>query len=79
MCRSMLGQRLVARPMESIGKADWNNAERFMSKRTYSLFSRVVDYSPFFLGIHSLVLHEREAVAIIRMPQEQPAREQSTA
>ncbi|KAG9231679.1 putative polyketide synthase [Amylocarpus encephaloides] len=72
-------QRLTTGPMESIGKMERDDAERLMSKSTYSLFSRVVGYAPFFLGIHSLILQEREAVAIIRMPEEQPARDASSA
>jgi acyl carrier protein len=71
-------ERLVSGPMERITSSEIDT-ERFMCKRIYGLFARIVDYAPFFKGIRSLVLHEREAVATICMPDEQPAREESTS
>ncbi|KJZ75225.1 hypothetical protein HIM_05419 [Hirsutella minnesotensis 3608] len=70
-------ERLVSRPMLRITKS--NDVERLMSKRAYSLFSRVVDYAEFFRGIHSIALDVSEAVATINLPEKQPAREESTA
>ncbi|QGA14099.1 hypothetical protein EYB26_001752 [Talaromyces marneffei] len=71
-------ERLVSGPMERITSSEIDT-ERFMRRRTYGLFARLVEYAPFFKGIHSLVLHEREGVATICMPDEQPAREESTS
>lgn len=51
-----------------------------MSKRAYGLFSRVVDYDGFFRGMHSVTMYEpNEAVAVIRVPDGQPGRADSTA
>jgi acyl transferase domain-containing protein/2-polyprenyl-3-methyl-5-hydroxy-6-metoxy-1,4-benzoquinol methylase len=71
-------QRLVSGPMARIEGGD-NDAERLMSKRAYSLFGRVVDYAPHFKAIRSVTLSEQEAVAAIRLPDEQPGRDETTA
>ncbi|KAL2140421.1 hypothetical protein VTI28DRAFT_3841 [Corynascus sepedonium] len=73
-------QRLVSGPMTRIeGGVGDNDAERLMLKRAYSLFGRVVDYAPFFKAIRSVTLSEQEAVAAIRLPDDQPGREETTA
>ncbi|KAI0123144.1 hypothetical protein BJ170DRAFT_703922 [Xylariales sp. AK1849] len=72
-------QRLVSDPMDSVEQSGENDTERLMPKSTYSLFSLVVDYVPSFLGIQFMVRRKREALATIRMPEDQPAGDGSTA
>ncbi|KAK4244346.1 BcPKS16, polyketide synthase [Corynascus novoguineensis] len=73
-------QRLVSGPMARVeGGVGDHDAERLMLKRAYSLFGRVVDYAPFFKAIRSVTLSEQEAVAAIRLPEDQPGREETTA
>ncbi|KAH7142089.1 BcPKS16, polyketide synthase [Dactylonectria macrodidyma] len=71
-------ERLVSGAIDRIEHCE-KGVERLMAKRAYDLFARVVDYSHCFRGIRSIVLHERESVATIRLPAEQPSREESTA
>ena len=70
-------QRLVSGPIERIERLD-SDAERLMSKRAYGLFSRVVDYAPFFKAIQSITLSEKEAVASIKLPDGQPGRDETS-
>ncbi|KAI9667742.1 MAG: Type I Iterative PKS [Bathelium mastoideum] len=73
-------QRLVSEPIERLERLDNADAERLMSKRSYGLFGRVVDYATFFRGIRSITLAKHEAVAIISLAHDQqPNRDQSTA
>lgn len=51
--------------------------EKLMAKRAYSLFGRVVNYSDFFRGIASISIHEHEALADVRLPPNQPDRDES--
>ncbi|KAK4182798.1 ketoacyl-synt-domain-containing protein [Podospora australis] len=69
-------QRLVAGAVERVTTEP--EADFLKTKRAYSLFSRVVDYSPFMQGIFSLTLLESEAVAVVTVPDDQPGRENST-
>ncbi|GES58229.1 BcPKS16, polyketide synthase [Aspergillus terreus] len=55
-------------------------SERMLSKRAYDMFSRVVDYAPFFKGISRILIRGHEAVARVNIPSDgQPARNQSSA
>jgi acyl transferase domain-containing protein/SAM-dependent methyltransferase len=51
--------------------------ERLMAKRAYGLFSKVMNYPPFFQGISSVTLDGNEAVAIVKLPENQPGRDES--
>ncbi|TVY40548.1 3-methylorcinaldehyde synthase, partial [Lachnellula occidentalis] len=70
-------QRLVSGPTERLEKKE--DAEKLMSKRAYGLFALVVDYAPFFQGIHAITLDDWEAIATISLPENQPHREESTS
>ncbi|TVY45279.1 3-methylorcinaldehyde synthase [Lachnellula subtilissima] len=70
-------QRLVSGPTERLEKKE--DAEKLMSKRAYGLFALVVDYAPFFQGIHAITLDDWEAIATISLPEKQPNREESTS
>lgn len=56
---------------------DCETVERLMSKRAYGLFSRVMHYAPFFKGISSIAVDGNEAVAAIKLPENQPGRDES--
>ncbi|KAK4214758.1 conidial yellow pigment biosynthesis polyketide synthase, partial [Rhypophila decipiens] len=72
-------QRLVSSATRQLVSGE-QEADKLMSKRAYGLFSRVVDYDSFFRGMHSVTLHEEnEAVAVVRLPDGQPGRGESTA
>ncbi|GAB1312718.1 Polyketide synthase [Madurella fahalii] len=81
-------QRLVAGSAERVRSAP--DADTLTSHRAYALFSRVVDYAPFFRAISRVALRGREAAATVSLPdgpdgpnsqqqQQQPGRENSTA
>ncbi|KAM7212102.1 conidial yellow pigment biosynthesis polyketide synthase [Rhypophila decipiens] len=71
-------QRLVSSATRQLVSGE-QKADKLMSKRAYGLFSRVVDYDPFFRGMQSVSLHEEnEAVAVVRLPDGQPGRAEST-
>ncbi|KAL9092262.1 MAG: hypothetical protein Q9165_004436 [Trypethelium subeluteriae] len=70
-------QRLVTDSMENLDQKA--NVEKLLSIRAYALFGSVVDYAPFFRGITSIKLGEREAISEVRLPIEQPGRQESTA
>ncbi|KXX79217.1 Conidial yellow pigment biosynthesis polyketide synthase [Madurella mycetomatis] len=70
-------RRLVSDAIDRVSNSP--EADRLMSGRAYTLFSRVVDYDHFFRAMHCITLHEREAAATIRLPDGQPGREHSTA
>lgn len=55
------------------------DCEILYSKSAYSLFGSIVDYQPFLKGLHRVQFNLQEALAQIRIPRSQPAREQSTA
>ncbi|KAL9078892.1 MAG: hypothetical protein Q9157_002187 [Trypethelium eluteriae] len=70
-------QRLVTDSMDKLDqKAE---VEKLMSKRAYALFASVVHYECFFRGISSITLDEREAISEVQLPNDQPARAESTA
>ncbi|RAH61359.1 ketoacyl-synt-domain-containing protein [Aspergillus piperis CBS 112811] len=56
---------------------DCQTAERFMAKRAYGLFSKVMHYAPFLQGIQSVVVDGDEAVATVKLPEGQPGRIES--
>ncbi|KAG9235756.1 hypothetical protein BJ875DRAFT_421478 [Amylocarpus encephaloides] len=51
--------------------------ERLMAKRAYGLFTKVMHYAPFFKGITSMTVSGNEAVAVIKLPDNQPGRDES--
>ena len=59
-------QRLISGYVKSI--EDKKRIETLMSNRAYALFSRVVSYSDFFMGISNISLERSQAVAEIEMP-----------
>jgi acyl transferase domain-containing protein/SAM-dependent methyltransferase len=67
--------RLVESNIDKLQSSD--NVERLMSKRAYGLFSKVMHYPPFFQGISSIALNGNEAVAAIKLPENQPRRDES--
>ncbi|KAF2464017.1 BcPKS16, polyketide synthase [Lindgomyces ingoldianus] len=69
--------RLLGKRMDSL--ADNADAERMLSRRAYSLFSRVVTYATFLEGISSITMSGAEAVAKIVTPPGQPGVDESTA
>ncbi|KAL8704355.1 MAG: hypothetical protein Q9201_002480 [Fulgogasparrea decipioides] len=69
--------RLVKSAIERLQFCDM--AEQLLAKRAYGLFTKVMHYAPFFKGISSLKLHENEGIASIKLPADQPGREESTA
>ncbi|OJI91112.1 hypothetical protein ASPTUDRAFT_38010 [Aspergillus tubingensis CBS 134.48] len=56
---------------------DCQAAERFMARRAYGLFSKVMHYAPFLQGIQSVVVDGNEAVATVKLPEGQPGRIES--
>jgi hypothetical protein len=54
-----------------------DNIERHMAKRAYGLFTKVIYYAPFFKGISPMAVDGNETVAIIKLPDDQPGREES--
>ena len=74
---SSMFHRLVSGPTERLEKKE--DAEKLMLKRAYGLFALVVDYAPFFQGIHSITLDDWEAIATISLQENQPNREESTS
>ncbi|PWY75480.1 ketoacyl-synt-domain-containing protein [Aspergillus heteromorphus CBS 117.55] len=55
------------------------NAEKLLTRRAYSLFSRVVEYGELLQGITTITLGTNQAVAQIRVPSVTFARQESTA
>lgn len=55
------------------------DAERMLSRRLYSLFSRVVSYETFLRGVSDITMSGTKAVARIVTPPSQPGVEESTA
>jgi acyl transferase domain-containing protein/SAM-dependent methyltransferase len=68
--------RLVESSIEGVRRS--HDTERLKSKRAYGLFSKVMNYLPFFQGIKSLNLLESEAVAVVKFSDNQPYRDDST-
>jgi len=54
------------------------DAERLLSRRAYSLFSRVVTYAPFLKGITSIMMSGTTAVGNIATAPDQPGTAEST-
>ncbi|KAL3250624.1 hypothetical protein ABHI18_011097 [Aspergillus niger] len=52
-------------------------AERFLAKRAYELFTKVMHYAPFYKGIQSMVVDGDEAIATIKLPGGQPGQVES--
>ena len=69
--------RLAADSVELLEARE--NVDKLSTKRAYSLFASVVHYEHFYRGISTITLGEREAVATIQLPQNQPNQEESTA
>ena len=69
-------QRLISGGMRLL--RDNSNVEKLRSGRAYKLFSRVVDYGGNFRGISNIAMDDREALADIRIPEDQPHRDEST-
>ena len=67
--------RLVQSTINKIEASE--TVERLKSKRVYGLFLRVMHYAPFFKGISSLAVDGDEAVASIKLPEDQPGRHDS--
>lgn len=59
-------QRLISDKIKAI--EDAKRVETLRSNRAYALFSRVVSYSDFFMGISSISLEKYQAVAELDMP-----------
>ncbi|KAL4732947.1 hypothetical protein BDV11DRAFT_176169, partial [Aspergillus similis] len=69
--------RLVDSAMAQI--LDCATTERLMAQRAYALFTKAMHYAPFFKGIRSMAVARNEAVASVRLPEDQPGREESPA
>lgn len=48
--------------------------EQLQCDRAYKLFARVVEYDPFFMGMQSIQIDTHEALATIKLPDNQPNR-----
>ena len=69
--------RLVEAAITRLQSCD--TAERLMGKRAYGLFTKVMHYAPFFQGISSIIFNKSEALATVKLPANQPARDESLA
>lgn len=70
-------QRLVAGDMRRF--AHGSQKEMLQSGRAYGLFSRVVKYAQCFKGMRSIELNQHEALATVKLPNQQPHRSDSSA
>ena len=70
-------ERLLQQSMDRFRKR--TDVEKLMSKRAYGLFEPVVSYGQFFQAISHITLGENEALAAVKLQQNQPHREESTA
>ncbi|KAH8697261.1 hypothetical protein BGW36DRAFT_296668 [Talaromyces proteolyticus] len=70
-------QRLVSGDMRRF--VNNSQKEMLLSKRAYGLFSRVVTYDRCFKGIETIELDQHEALATVKVPDQQPHRGDSSA
>lgn len=65
-------ERLVTGQMRRLTSSP--GVEKLQCDRAYKLFARVVEYDPFFMGMQSIQIDTHEALATIKLPDNQPNR-----
>ena len=69
--------RLLGWPLDTLSSSE--SAEKLKSSRIYGLFAKVVQYAPFLKSISSIVVNGNEAMAAVKLTEEELHRDQSTA
>lgn len=70
-------ERLVTGQMRRLTSSP--GIEKLQCDRAYKLFARVVEYDPFFMGMQSIQIETHEALATVKLPDNQPNRDSGVA